>query len=269
MMTGAASKRVKKERRREDRARLAKRRQGQVLDEALAAARLGETPKLDVNDCYAVVHIVDPDDDEADIRRPSPKVGALRDDPVAWLFHHGHLAGPKDRDRSDARLRFEAARAWQSLCGQAEIGRVMAVDCARVMVDGGGDLDNGTDRRLSAQSDLLRLDAVLGMIDARLLRWVLGEGHDLTAVARRMGSGDKVTVKYWRRRLVDALELVAQHKELRPSRPARGPRREADQWDDVARHDRHPELQKAILRARRAEGGLAGVPRIAMIVRSS
>lgn len=223
---------------------------GHALDTALEAVREGRTPHLEQNDDYGTRMVEDPYDEKRTdgSRAKSVKIVALRDDPIGRMHKRGQLGRERDRDPHDADVRLDAARRWQGLYDRAEIGGAKAIDFTRDVVDGGTLKLPDTDSRMDAQNELLELDCTLGSEGATLVRFVLGERRQLSDMARSMESArDKL---YLGRRLLECLDTIAKEMGLMASRPARGPRRDPDQWDELAPYSDLPRLVEAIRRAR-------------------
>jgi len=220
---------------------------GHALDDALAAVREGKLPHLNHNDDYGTRVVEDPFEiQRADgSRARSVKIVALRDDPIGRMHKRGQLRRASDRDGNDADIRLAAARRWQSLYEQAEIGGARAIDFTRDVVDGGMLKLPDTDSRLGAQNELLELDCALGEDGATLVRWVLGDRRPIAELAGSSGDRD-----YLGKRLAECLNKLASMMGLMPSRPARGPRREPDKWDEIAPYIDLPRMVEAIRRAR-------------------
>lgn len=119
---------------------------------------------------------------------------ALRHDPVAEMYAHGHL-GPVYRDRekvtrpstgSMALVLLQAARQWQRVNEDAG-PHTKSSGHLQEPVDGGGRLPQGiTDRQLDAHKKLVRYANLLGPRQHYLLVLVLEYRHSLWGATEKM-----------------------------------------------------------------------------------
>jgi hypothetical protein len=240
------------------RAKLEK-RQHQLHEDALAAARDDRNPKVDDSDDLGLVQVEDPYEAQKLIQigagapmkvrvqtLPRLRVVSLRDDPVGRMAKRGQLG-----DIAETKSRLQAAREWQAIYERAEIGGARGIDPTRDHVDGGRYEMPDTDSSLRAQEILNRMRGELGVIGDRLTTWVLGEQYPLSKVAVILGKTAPMDVKVLGHRFRECLDTIA--VELGHSLDgARGPRRDRDEFDQLARTGNNPALHRAI--------GLAKVP---------
>jgi hypothetical protein len=225
----------------------AKKRQLRILDEALRNVSIHDQPNLKGQDVFGTVVIKERDATGRDHMRT--KVCALRDDPIGLMFRRGQLRREGDRDENDAAVRLQAARWYQAQYARAEIGGAKAIDLTIPKVDGGM-IGSNEKTRLDAIENLARVDARVGEFGSGLLRLVLGEGRKIGEAAALLGYDQtNWDGRYFGRRMAEVLTTIAEMRGL-ILRPARHGPRKLDQWDIFARHAKHPELIKAILRAR-------------------
>jgi hypothetical protein len=138
---------------------------------------------------------------------------SLRDDPLAGMFSRAQI--------DDAQYR--AGRQWQSFHEQSAIGALGAIDPTKEAVDGGRMRDVLTDKQAKAIMELRRIEPVLGMEGAALVRDVLGARMSIAVAAARRGCMSEAEAKYIGRRFRESLETLAVHwgfagKPLPPDR---------------------------------------------------
>lgn len=206
-----------------------------VLDQALAAVNEGHDPHINGAKDLGVMTVTDPFDGE-----PRKKIIALRNDPLG----HMHVKGYVD----DVQLK--AGRAYQRDYGQAEIGGARGIDPAVDKVDGGKFSEPDTDTRLAAQDELERIHAALGEYGRDLVGFVLGQNVQLAMVAQMWGLMAHHDYRALRRRFIECLDTIAIKKGYAPARPAIGPRRKRDHYDDLVQHSNNPLLHLAVMRAK-------------------
>jgi hypothetical protein len=129
----------------------------------------------------------------------APALVSLRHDPV------GRMA--KRKQITEVQLR--AARRWQALCEHSEIGGARAIDYGREHVDGGRIYDAFNEGRLGAADVIKHIDRRLGYEGAVLVRRVLVEKLELSAVAQATGAERRADAEYVGRRFRECLDTIA------------------------------------------------------------
>ena len=124
---------------------------------------------------------------------------SMRDDPLGRLHCRGQI--------DDAQ--YHAGRDMQGFYERATIGGLKAMDTTKEPVDGGGFPEALTEKIQEAVAEINRLERVLGIIDAAIVRDVLAKGMFLREVARARDQDSQLGFRYIARRFRNALELLA------------------------------------------------------------
>jgi hypothetical protein len=234
------------------------------LADALDAVQAGKAPQIIGSGDFGIVSVVDPFEEGvvADRKRNDPyfdqpgrtpysgeKLKVVRLDPIGRMHSRKQLRRDNEDDNANADLRLKAARRWQALYEAAEIGGARGIDPTKDTVDGGTLTLPDTDRRLMAQEELGNIDAKLGEEGTGIVRRVLGEKHGAAAVAAMLGETSERAIAYVRRRVVECLDTMARHWGY-TMKPACGPRRGRDQFDELAIAATSPRLYDAMQRAK-------------------
>lgn len=214
------------------------------LEEVLEAVREGRTPRINGGDELGTLNV--PDVDEHGRMGVFTKVVNLRDDPVGQMAKRGHLGVGEERD-----IRLKAARHWQRLYEQAEIGGARGIDPTRDVVDGGRFETGDTDVRLAAFTRLNQICRKLYLEDERLLTWVLEQKRTLKEYAVLFSTGGERRVAKLGDQFNRALDEVATFFGYRVE--GRRGRSHYDVHAAMATAAYSPELHRAVHRARTGE----------------
>jgi hypothetical protein len=221
--------------------------------DAAVAVLEGRRPSLKNLASASILHVVDPHEQDQfhagwlpRAPRPRPKLVNLRDDPVGVLHRRGKLG-----EAADAEIRLQAARRMEGLYEMAAIGALQAIDPGKDVIDGGGFGEPDTERRMAAQQELDYIAGRLGEEGAELVELVLWSKMTIIQVAMMYGVADQqLELKFLGRLFRGCLDTCAICFELK-ARPARGVRRELDEFDAAAKLANEPRQYDEFIRAKR------------------
>jgi hypothetical protein len=219
--------------------------------DAAIAVLEGRQPSLKNLAGASILHVVDPHENDQFHAgwlprppRPRPKLVNLRDDPVGVMHRRGHLG-----EAADAEIRLQAARRLEAIYEHAAIGALQAIDPGKDVIDGGGFGEPDTERRMAAQQQLDYIAGRLGEEGADLVELVLWSKMTLAQAAMLQGL-PRWELKYLGRRFRECLDTCSVCFGLK-ARPARGVRREPDEFDQAAMVANDPRQYDEFVRAKR------------------
>jgi hypothetical protein len=214
----------------------------------------GRRPSLKNLARASILHVVDPHENDQFHAgwlprppRPRPKLVNLRDDPVGVMHRRGLLG-----EGTDAEIRLLAARRLEALYENAAIGALQAMDPGKDVIDGGGFGEPDTERRMAAQQELDYIANRLGEEGTELVELVLWSKMSIPQVAMLQGRPyhQRLELKFLGRRFRECLDTTAVCFGLK-ARPARGVRREPDQFDAAAAVANDPRQYDEFIREKR------------------